>query len=152
MRRIETKTETLPAGVRRNAAKVRQVANFTPVLDLAIIKRAEAQAVRDGFPYFRDLIVVLLALYGNGSLSQRLGRELPKMIRAWVGREDPSAGRKVVKRNLKLRRDVYERAVDRWASDSAGLTATSMLAFLLESYADGEIEFALRRGKSSEAD
>ena len=146
MKRIETK---LLGRIRQNSPeKARRVANFTPVIDIAIIKRAESRAVKDGFPYFRDLVLVLLALYGNGSLSQKLDRDMPGIIQEWIANAARGGGHPIKrsKRNLKIRRDVYDRAVKRWAADSSGRTATSMLAFLLESYADGEIEFALRRG------
>lgn len=147
MKRIESKLGgALGTPKRRNPKH--EISNFTPIIDRAIINRAEARAMKDGFSYFRDMIVVLMSLYGRGAVSQKLGRELGLMIRAWRRREDASAARHVVKRNFKLRKDVYERARGRWATESEGLSATAMFAFLLESYADGEIEIALRRGKS----
>lgn len=149
MKRIETKRPSVLGTPSRRFNSDQSVANFTPLIDSEIMSKAEIRGAKDGFPYLRDIILVLFALYGNGTVSPRLGRALPGMIDAWVKREPPQTQRRViVKRNFKLRRDTYEKALKRWRIEAPeeAHTATAMFAFLLESYGDGELEFALRQG------
>lgn len=149
MKRIETKRPSVLGTPSRHFNQNQSVANFTPLIDSEIMSKAEIRGAQDGFPYLRDIILVLFALYGNGTVSPRLGRALPGMIDAWVKREPPQARRRViVKRNFKLRGDAYEKALRRWRVEAPeeAHTATAMFAFLLESYGDGELELALRQG------
>lgn len=150
MKRIETKRPiVLGRPGRRPNPDVRD-ANFTPLLDAEIISRAEIQGANDGFPYLRDLLLVLFSLYGNGKLSPKLGRDLPQMIAEWAEQGPPPSKRRVVlKRNFKLRRDTYELALKQWhieAPESAR-TATAMAAFLLDAYGRGKVVIALRAAR-----
>lgn len=151
MKRIETKRPTVlgrPSRGRPNPDT--RDANFTPLLDAEIISKAEIQGAKDGFPYLRDILLVLLSLYGKGKLSPKLGRSMQDLIRSWVNREPPATRRRVIlKRNFKLRRDTYERALRQWQAEAPeeARTATAMAAFLLESYGEGNIVIALRSAK-----
>lgn len=147
MKRIESKRPSTLGRLKRANPGV-GVANFTPSIEKAIITKAENRAIKDGFPYFRDVVLVLLAVYGNGALSARLRRDMSKMITAWT--ERGGTGHKIVKRNYKIRKDVYDNAVRRWRRESPVDTSTAMFAFLLDSYGNGEIELALRKGKVRE--
>ena len=128
-----------------------RVVNFTPLIDSEIVSKAEIRGAKDGFPYLRDVVLVLLTLYGSGRVSPKLGRAMSSMIFEWVGREQPRTQRRIVKRNYKLQRDGYEKALKRWRLDApeAAQTATAMFAFLLESYGDGELDLVLRRGEEN---
>ena len=156
MKRIETKRPSVlgTPGRRLNQGKRGKipVANFTPLIDSEIISKAEIRGASDGFPYLRDIILVLFALYGSGTVSPKLGRAMPGMIAEWARRDPPhTKNRIIVKRNFKLRRDTYEKALKRWRVEAPeeAQTATAMFAFLLESYGDGAMELALRSGKDS---
>ena len=154
MKRIETKRPSVLGRLSRrfNPGKPGEnpVVNFTPLIDSEILSKVEIRGAKDGFPYLRDVVLVLFALYGRGTVSPKLGRAIPGMISEWVGRDPPQTRRRIiVKRNFKLRRDTYEKALRRWLADAPkeAQTATAMFAFLLESYGDGELELALRSGK-----
>lgn len=156
MKRIETKRPgVLGLHGQRASRRSREAQNnFTPIVDAEIISKAEVQAAKDGFPYLRDVVLVLFVLYGSGKLSRRLGHSLPKMISAWARREEPetSRQRRTVKRNFKLLKGAYEDALRRWRREAPeeARSATAMFAFLLESYGDGHLQIALR-GENGEA-
>lgn len=143
MRQIETK---LLGRTNRRLDPANGIINFTPIVDSQILAKAEVRGARDGFPYLKDVILVLFGLYGQGTLGPKLRRALPKMIAEWMQR--PGSEGQNIKRNFKLRRHGYDRALERWQKDAPeqARSATAMFAFLLESYGDGKIELALRLG------
>lgn len=150
MKRIETKRPSvlgLPGRHFNPRKKTSVNNNFTPQVDAEILSKAEIRGAKDGFSYLRDIVLVLFSLYGSGRLSPRLGRSLPNMISTWLRREKP-AERTLVKRNFKLRSELYDRALRRWQKDAPKdeRTATAMFSFLLDSYGDGALEIALRMG------
>jgi len=149
VKRIETKRPSVLGrpSRRSNPAGRATDANFTPLIEAEIISRAEIRGARDGFPYLRDVVLVLFSLYGNGKMSDGLGRSMKRMIVDWANRDPAQGKRKVVKRNFKLRRKIYEKALARWENDAPpqARTATAMAAFMLESYGEGSFELALRQ-------
>ena len=153
MKRIETKRPSVLGRLSRRSNPDNREANFTPLIDSEIIAKAEIRGDKDGFPYLRDLVLVLFALYGNDKMNSKLGAHIPKMISEWASREQPQTRRRIiVKRNFKLRRRLYETALARWQVDAPedARSATAMAAFLLESYGDGSIEFSLRHGQADD--
>lgn len=170
MRRIDTKQAaekqaSEKPGRRRNGRRLSPgkgsvpISNFTPIIDDRILRRAEERGAEDGFPYLRDIILVLLGLYGRGLMAGSMQKSLPKMISRWAKlaakREDVELHR--VKRNFKLNRAVYKKAIARWKQESMDLprrirAATAMFAFLLDSYGSGEIELMLVRGRSKKTE
>lgn len=125
--------------------------NFTPMIDTGRLSRAEIQAVKDGFPYLKDVIQVLLAFYGQGRMSPRLRDSIKRWVKAWDdAAEVPTDGRKRprTKSNMRIRADIYDRALSRWSRESRIKTANGMLEFLLECYASGRIQIAMRCGRS----
>lgn len=153
MKRIETKRPIVLGKTSRRFNPKESVANFTPLIDSEIISKAEIQGGKDSFPYLRDVVLVLFALYGRNSLTPGLDKRIKAMISEWVKREPPKTRRRIiVKRNFKLRRDTYERALARWRRDAPeeARTATAMFAFLLESYGDGHLAFLLDHGKGDD--
>jgi hypothetical protein len=161
MRRIDTKQAAEKQAAekprrRRNGRRLSPgkgavpIANFTPMIDDRILRKAEERGAEDGFPYLRDIILVLLGLYGRGLMGADMRRGLSGMISEWAKRaakrEDVELHR--VKRNFKLNREIYKKAIARWKQESSIRAATAMFAFLLDSYGSGEIELMLVRGRN----
>lgn len=149
MKRIETKLLGRPA---RHLSTQAKPINFTPQVNAVIVSRAEKRAARDGFPYLRDVVLVIFTLYGSGRMSAELGQAVPQMIAQWVRRENSEVRRRLAKRNFKLPRELYHRALQRWRCEAPaeGRSATAMFAFLLESYGDGDLAIALRGAGESD--
>lgn len=133
---------------RQNPAN-RGMMSFTPKVSTARLAKVEIAAAHDGFPYLKDLIQVLFALYGQGRMSRRLRAAIKRWTAEWDAADaDPKGARSKV--NARVRRDVYDVALARWQRESKIGTANSMIEFLLERYATGGIQIALRCGKSDE--
>lgn len=149
-----------PAALGRMARRANPddaVVNFTPMIDTARLSRVEIKAMKDGFPYLKDVIQVLMALYGQGRMSPRLKDSIKRWIEVWdeeaeTATADGGRGRQRArtKYNMRMRADVYDAALGRWARESRVKTANGMLEFLLECYASGRIQFAMRCGKGAE--
>lgn len=123
--------------------------SFTPMVSAARLAKVEIVAIRDGFPYLKDLIQVLLTLYGQQRMSRRLKVSIQRWLVEWDKADsDPKGKRSKV--NARVRRDVYDLALARWQRESKTGTANSMIEFLLDRYAAGGIQIALRCGKGDE--